>query len=141
MADGVGGTNKRIDAYAILQQPVTGQILSSKSLFEVANFKVPGMQSLWVCTKEIIGNKHLYEKSLNKSSTLSGSRSNYFFRQSSELREILMSPVLSEEAILVNILNLVICDLKVGDYVACTYEFGQCPGLIFDIVIDNDDVL
>ena len=34
-----------------------------------------------------------------------------------------MSLVLSEEAVPVNILNLVIYYLKIGDYVACTYEF------------------
>ena len=77
--DGIGGTIKRMAAYASLQQSVTGHILSPKSLFESANSEIPGIQSFWVPTTEIIENKHLLEKRFEKSSTLPGSRSNHFF--------------------------------------------------------------
>ena len=87
--DGIVGTIKRMAAYASLQQSVTGQILSPKSLFEFANSEIPGIQSFWVPTTEIIENKHLLEKRLEKSSTLAGSRSNHFFRPSSDSSEIL----------------------------------------------------
>ena len=43
--DGIGGTIKRMAAYASLQQPATGQILSPMSLFEFANSEIPGIQS------------------------------------------------------------------------------------------------
>ena len=66
--------------------------LSPKCLFEFANSEIPGIQSFWVPTAEIIENKHLLEKRFEKSSTLPGS-------------------------------NFVIHDLKIGDYVACTYDF------------------
>ena len=107
-------------AYASLQRSVTGQILSPKSLFEFANSEIPGIQLFWAPTTEIIKSKHLLEKRFEKSSTLPGSRSNHFFRPSSDLREILMLLVSGEEAVLVNISNFVIHDLKIGDYVACT---------------------
>ena len=87
--DGIVGTIKQMAAYASLQQSVTGQILSPKSLFEFANSEIPGIQSFWVPTTEIIENKHLLEKRLEKSSTLPGSRSNHFFRPSSDSSEIL----------------------------------------------------
>ena len=54
-------------------------------------------------------NRHLLEKRLEKSSTLSGSRSNHVFRPSSDSREIQMLLVLDEEAVPINILNSVIC--------------------------------
>ena len=138
--DGIGGTIKRMAAYASLQLSVTGQILPPKSLFEFANSEIPGIQSFWVPTTEIIENKHLLEKRFEKSSTLPGSRFNHFFRPSSDLREILMSLVSGEEAASVNISNFVIHDLKIGDYVACTYDFDWYAGIILDISIDNGDV-
>ena len=52
-------------AYASLQRSVTGQI-SPKSIFEFANSEIPGIQSFWVPTTEIIENKHLLEKGLRK---------------------------------------------------------------------------
>ena len=136
---GIGGTIKRMAAYASLQQSVTGQILSSKTLFEFANSEIQSIQSFWVSTTEIIENKHLLEKRFEKSSTLPGSRFNHFFRPSSDLREILMSLVSGEEAASVNISNFVIHDLKIGDYVACTYDFDWYAGIILDISIDNAD--
>ena len=48
--------------------------------------------------------------------------------------------VSGEEAVLVNISNFVIHDLKIGDYVACTYDFDWYAGIILDISIDNGDV-
>ena len=45
-----------------------------------------------------------------------------------------MSLVLGEEAVPVNILNSVIHDLKIEDYVACTYEFDWNAGIILDDV-------
>ena len=123
-------------AYESLQQSVTGQI-SPKSIFEFANSEIPGIQSFWVPTTEIIENKHLLEKRLEKSSTLPGSRSNHFFRPSSDPREILMLLVSGEEAVPVNISSFVIHDLKIGDYVACTYEFDWYAGIILDLSIDN----
>ena len=138
--DGIGGTIKRMAAYASLQLSVTGQILPPKSLFEFANSEIPGIQSFWVPTTEITENKHLLEKRFEKSSTLPGSRSNHFFRPSSDSREILMLLVSGEEAVLVNISNFVIHDLKIGDYVACTYDFDWYAGIILDISIDNGDV-
>ena len=107
-------------AYASLQQSVTEQILSTESLFEFANSEIPGIQSFWDPTTQIIENKYLPEKRFEKSSTLPGSRSNHFFRPSSDLREILMSLVSGEDAAPVNISNFVIHDVKIGDYVACT---------------------
>ena len=89
-------------AYANLQRSVTGQILSPKSLFEFAHSEIPGIQLFGVPTTEIIENKHLLEKRFEKSSTLTGSRSNHFFRPSSDSREILMSLVSGEEAVPVN---------------------------------------
>ena len=43
---------------------------------------------------------------------------------------MLLSLVLGEEAVPVNILNSVIHDLKIEDYVACTYEFDWYGGII-----------
>ena len=48
--------------------------------------------------------------------------------------------VSGEEAVAVNISNFVIHDLKIGDYVACTYDFDWYAGIILDISIDNGDV-
>ena len=107
-------------AYASLQQSVTEQILSTESLFEFANSEIPGIQSFWDPTTQIIENKYLLEKRFEKSSTLPGSRSNHFFWPYSDLREILMSLVSGEEAAPVNISNFVIHGVKIGDYVACT---------------------
>ena len=45
--------------------------------------------------------------------------------------------VLGEEAVSINISNFVIHDLKVVDYVACTYDFDWYAGIIIDITIDN----
>ena len=45
--------------------------------------------------------------------------------------------VSGEEAVSVNISNFVIHDLKIGDYVACTYDFDWYVGIILDISIDN----
>ena len=98
-------------AYASLQQSATGQILSPKSLFEFTNSEIPGIQSFWVPTTEIIENKHLLEKRFEKCSILPGSRSNHFFRPSSDSREILMILVSGEEAVPVNVSNFVIHDL------------------------------
>ena len=109
--DSISGTIKRMAVYASLQRSVTGQI-SPKSLFEFANSEIPGTQSFWVPTTEIIENKHLLEKRFEKSSTLPGSRSNHFFRPSSDSREILLLLVSGEEAVPVNISNFVIHDLK-----------------------------
>ena len=137
--DSIGGTIKQVAAYASLQRSVTGQILSPKSLFKFANSEIPGIPLFWVPTTEIIENKCLEER-LEKSSTLPGSISNLVFRPSSDLREILMLLVSSEEAVPVNISNFVIHDLKIGDYVACTYDFDWYAGIILDISIDNGDV-
>ena len=63
-----------------------------------------------------------------------------FFRPSSDSREILVLLVLGEEAVPVNISNSVIHNWKIGDYVACTYEFDWYVGIILDISIDNGDV-
>ena len=68
-----------------------------------ANSEIPGIQSFWVPTTEIIDNKHLLEKRFDKSSKLTGSRSNHFFRPSSYSREILKLLVSREEAVPVNI--------------------------------------
>ena len=127
--DSIGGTIKQMAAYASLQ----------RSLFKFANSEIPGIQSFWVPTTEIIKNKHL-EKRLEKSTTLPGSISNHFFKPSSDSREILMLLVSGEEAVPVNISNFVIHDLKIGDYVACTYDFDWYAGIILDISIDNGDV-
>ena len=43
---------------------------------------------------------------------------------------MLLSLVLGEEAVPVNILNSAIHDLKIEDYVACTYEFHWNAGII-----------
>ena len=51
-----------------------------------------------------------------------------------------MSLVLGEETAPVNISDSAIHDLKIGDYVACTYEFEWYASIILDISIDNDDV-
>ena len=51
-----------------------------------------------------------------------------------------MSVVSGEEAVPFNISNFVIHDLKIGDYVACTYDFDWYVGIILDISIDNADV-
>ena len=83
---------------------------------------------------------NILKKGLRKSSTLPGSRSNHFFRPPSDSREILMLLVSGEEAVPVNISNFVIHDLKIGDYVACTYDFDWYAGIILDISIDNGDV-
>ena len=45
--------------------------------------------------------------------------------------------VSGEEAAPFNISNVVIHDLKIGDYVACTYDFDWYTGIILDISIDN----
>ena len=95
-------------AYASLQRSVTGQILSPKSLFRCANSEIPGAQSFWVPTTEIIENKHHLEKRLEKSSTLPGSKSNHFVRSSSDSWEILILLVLGEEAVPANISNFII---------------------------------
>ena len=137
--DGIGGTIKPMAAYASLQQSVTRQI-SRKTLFEFANSQIPGIQLFWVPTTEIIENKHLQEKRLEESSILPGTRSNHFFRPSSDSSKILMSLGSGEEAVPVNISIFVIYDLKIGDYVACTYEFDWYAGIILDISIDNVDV-
>ena len=50
-----------------------------------------------------------------------------------------MSVVSGEEAVPFNISNFVIHDLKIGDYVACTYDFDWYAGIILDISIDNAD--
>ena len=39
-----------------------------------------------------------------------------------------------------NISNSMIHDLKIGEYVACAYEFDWYAGIILDISIDNGDV-
>ena len=44
-----------------------------------------------------------------------------------------MSFVSGEEAVPVNTSNSVIHDLKIGDYVACTYEFDWYAGAILHI--------
>ena len=64
--DGIGGTIKRMAAYASLQLSVTGQILPPKSLFEFANSEIPGIQSFWVPTTEIIENNIFWRKGLRK---------------------------------------------------------------------------
>ena len=51
-----------------------------------------------------------------------------------------MSLVLGEQAVPVNILNSMIHDLKIRDYVACTYGFDWYAGIILYISIDNDNV-
>ena len=127
-------------AYASLQQSVTRQILSRKTLVEFVNSQIPGIQLFWVPTTEIIENKHLQEKRLEESSILPGTRSNHFFRPSSDSSKILMLLGSGEEAVPVNISNFVIHDLKIGDYVACTYEFDWYAGITLDISIDNVDV-
>ena len=91
--DGIGGT---INEWLLMQA------CSDLSLDKFANSEIPGIQSFWVPTTEIIENKHLLEKRFEKSSTLTGSRSNHFFRPSSDSREILMSLVSGEEAVPVN---------------------------------------
>ena len=68
--DGIGGTIKQMAAYVSWQQSVTGQILSPKFLFELANSEIPDIQSFWVPTTEMFENKHLLEKRLEKGSTL-----------------------------------------------------------------------
>ena len=45
-----------------------------------------------------------------------------------------------EEAVLVNILNFMIHNLKIGDSVAYNYELDFYAGTILDISIDNGDV-
>ena len=48
-----------------------------------------------------------------------------------------MSPFLDEEAVTVNILNSVIHDSKIIDFVVCNYEFDWYAGIILDMSIDN----
>ena len=48
-----------------------------------------------------------------------------------------MLVVSGEEAVPVNISNFVIHDLKIGDYVACSYDFDWYAAIILDISIDN----
>ena len=88
--DGIGGRIKQMSAYTRLQQSVTRQMLSLKSLFEFTNSEMPGIQSFWIPTTGIIKNKYLLEKRLEKTSILPGLKSNNFFRPSSGLREILI---------------------------------------------------
>ena len=54
-------------AYASLQQSVTGEILSPKSLLKFANSEIPDIESFWVPITEVLKNKHLLEKRLEKS--------------------------------------------------------------------------
>ena len=54
-------------AYASLQQSVTGEILSPKSLLKFANSEIPDIESFWVSITEVLKNKHLLEKRLEKS--------------------------------------------------------------------------
>ena len=51
-----------------------------------------------------------------------------------------MSLVSGEEAVPVNTSNSVIHDLKIGDYVACTYEFDWYASAILYISVHNGNV-
>ena len=124
----VGQLNK-----LLLIQPssnLPGQILSPKSLVKFSNIWSTCIQLFWVPTTEIIENKHLEER-LEKSSTLPGSKSKNLFRPSTDSREFLVLLVSGEEAVLVKISNSLIHDLKIGDYVACTYEFDCYSGILY----------
>ena len=77
-------------AYDSLQQSVTGEILSPNSLLKFANSEIPGIQSFLVPITKVLKNKHLLEKRLEKSNSLPGSRSDHFFRASSDSMEIPM---------------------------------------------------
>ena len=119
-------------AYDSLQQSVTGEILLPKPLLKFANSEIPGIQSFLVPITKVLKNKHLLEKRLEKSNSLPGSRSDHFL---GHLQTLWRSQCLlgsDEEAVPFNISNFVIHDLKVGDNVACTYEFDWYADIFFD---------
>ena len=139
--DGIGGTIKRLAAYASLQRTTTGQILTPLNLFDFAQKEIPSITSYYVSLDEIKSFQPFLEERFQRSKTIPGTRSNHCFVPTSDFQHILLSTVSGEEVILPTKVRKQIDQqyLQVGTYIACIYEKDWFIGVVNNISMPNND--
>ena len=77
--DCVGGTVKRLAAYASLQRPLADQIITPKQLFEFCKKEITIITSFYISRIDIEINKSFLHQRYNGFKTISGTRSHHSF--------------------------------------------------------------
>lgn len=147
--DGIGGTVKRLAAWASLQASVSGHILSPEDLFNFAVANIKGITFVYASSEEI----HAHEQSLiprfSTIKTIVGTRSQHRFVPVSK-DEILLYRLSEDNCCTrtavscgVNIVerdNIIRDQCQPGKYVAAVYGNDWYIGLIYERLEEHDDL-
>ncbi len=128
--DGIGGTLKRLARLASLQRNVNNQITTPESLFQWASDHLTGIKCFYISSEAVSLNEAVIKKRMTEAIPVKGTRSfhcyipiNSFEIKASPLSgsnsEFKMFPVLPQPDN--TVFDFDSC--KIGDYVACIYEY------------------
>ena len=139
--DGVGGTFKRLAQHAVLQRPITDQILNPVHLFEFAKNEITGVTCFFVDTSDVEEISPILQPRFTNSPKFKGTRKNHQFIPHGHdiVMKWVSGPTGFETTMIANLpLNgLKIEDIAPGSIYACQYENDWYLGIAKFALMEN----